>query len=193
MATILATVTEDARKYWPQFFGGIFGIDAVTTPGTPTWNPTLFTFKVGEGGWIDPGGGAVRRTPDPALRIVAASPNDIQDLDAIVDPTRLVVDQRYPSDSLATFEKALVPSDFTYVAPSTIKVRCFLDFGDFNDDGFANSPEIWEIGIFSDHPLFARVAAGTPGAKRLMVAYGTVPKELKDSAKQLSHTVRISY
>lgn len=193
MAIILATVTEDARKYWPQFLGGLFGIGTVTIPATPVWNPLMFSFKVGEGGWIDPGGGPVRRTPDPTLRMVVAPPNDVQDLDAIVDPTRPLISQRYPATSLATFEKALLPANLTYIAPSTLQVRCFLDFGDFNDDGYLNSPEIWEIGIFSDHPLFARVAVGTPGAKRLMVAYGTIPKEIKDATKQIEHFVKIVF
>lgn len=198
MAIILATVTEDARKYWPQFFGGLLstGTNMLTTdvpPGPPRWDPRLLSFKVGEGGWIDPGPGPVRRTPDPTLRIIAAPPNDVQDLDAIVDPTRPLISQRYPATSIATFEKAFIPANLTYTAPSTIQARCFLDFGDFNDDGFGNPPEIWEIGIFSDHPSFARVAIGTPGAKRLMVAYGTVPKEIKDATKQIEHFVRIVF
>lgn len=200
MAIILATVTEDARKYWPQFFGGLLGISDNGTvndpPGPPTWDPRLLSFKVGEGGWVDPGGGPVPRAPDPTLRVLVAPPNDVQDLDAIVDPTRPLISQRYntlPTPTTATFEKAFVPADLTYPATNTIQARCFLDFGDFNDDGFGNSPEIWEIAIFSDHPAFARVAIGTPGAKRLMVAYGTVPKEIKDATKQIQHFVRVVF
>ena len=197
MAIILAAVTEDARKYWPQFFGTLLGISNNATanvpPGPVSWDPRLMSFKVGEGGWIDPGGGPVPRPPDPTLRVIAAPPNDVQDLDAIVDPTRPLISQRYPATSIATFEKALIPANFTYLAPSTIQVRCFLDFGDFNDDGFANSPEIWEIGIFSDHPSFSRAVIGTPGAKRLMVAYGTIPKEIKDATKQIEHFLRVVF
>jgi len=196
MAFILAAITEDARKYLPQFLGGLLGISNNGTvndpPGPPSWDPRLLSFKVGVGGWVDPGGGPVPRSPDPTLRMIAAPPNDVQDLDAIVDPTRLPINQRYPAVAIPTFEKALIPANFTFIAPSTIKVRCFLDFGDFNSDG-AGSPEIWEIGIFSDHPAFARVAIGTPGAKRLMLAYGTIPKEIKDAAKQIEHFVRIVF
>lgn len=199
MAIVLATVTQDARTYYPQFFGGIFGISnngtVTNPPGPPAWDPRLFTLKVGEGGWIDPGGGPVPRTPDPTLRIVAAPPNNVQDLDAIVDPTRPLISQRYPADSRATFEKQLQPSDFSWNSsePTTLRVRCFLDFGDFNTDGFGNFPEIWEIGIFSDHPAFARAAVGTAGAKRLMVAYGTIEKEIKDPTKQIEHFVKLVF
>lgn len=199
MALVLATVTQDVRKYYPQFFGGILGISNNGTvnvpPGPAAWDPRLFTFKVGEGGWIDPGGGPVPRAPDANLRIIASPPNDVQDLDAIVDPTRPLINQRYPANSRATFEKQLQPSDFVWDTsePTALKVRCFLDFGDFNNDGFGNFPEIWEIGIFSDHPSFARAAVGTVGAKRLMVAYGTIQKEIKDPTKQIENFMKLVF
>lgn len=199
MATILAVVTEDARKYWPWFLGG-YGAPSTTTAPLPgpaygTWNPQLFSFKVGEGGWIDPGTGAERRTPVNNLRCVSGPLNGLQDIDAIVDPTRAAIDQRYTATTgWSWFEKAFVSTDFTYVSPSILEVRCFLDFGDFNlDTPGGNPPEIWEIGLFSDHPLYARDPVGTVGAKRLMVAYGTIPKEIKDATKQILHTVRIVF
>lgn len=182
MPTITAVVTEDARKYWSQFFGLLLGSPSVTTTVGVSWNPSIKTFKVGEGGWIDPGSGRVRRTPEDNLRRID---NNIQDIDAIVDSTRAAPDQRYPSpDDRAFFEKSLVPSDFTYEAPSTLRVRCFLDFADFNIDGFGNFPEIWEIGLFSDHP--------TAIGQKLMVAYGTFPMEIKDGASPVENVVRIS-
>ena len=182
MAVILGVVTEDCRKYWPQFFGTLLGIsDGVTTQVPQAWNPLITHFKMGEGGWVDPGSGKVPRTPDPTLRRESAPL--IQDLDAAVDLTRGV--PRYPSDSQFVFEKVLTISDFSFDGPSTIRITCLLDFTEANDDGFSNSPEFWEIGFFSDHPL-------EPGEK-LMVAYGTFPMEIKDGSKQLENVVRIVF
>lgn len=183
MAIIPAVVTTDARKFWPQFFGTLLGISAgATTPGV-AWNPLIKNFKVGEGGWQDFGAGAVPRTPDPNLRLLTGSL--IQDIDAIVDPTRALANQRYPTTGRATFTKALTAPDFTFETASTIRIRCLLDFGEFNNDGFGNDPEIWEIGIFADHPTVA--------ASFLMVAYATFPKEIKNGAKQLENVVRITF
>ena len=195
MAVVVATVTEDARIYWPQFLGGIFG-----TPGTPTvpgspptvWDPRFKFFKVGEGGWVNPGTGRVRRTPDDSLRLLTpvGSPSTyIQDLDAVVDPTRAVVDQRYAADERATFKKDLTISDISYPTAYTVEVDCLLDLGDFNDDGYGNSPEIWEIGLFCDHPVAGSLATD----QGLMVAYGTFPLEVKDSSKQILNVVRIVF
>jgi hypothetical protein len=183
MAIIIATVTEDARKYYPQFFGGLLGISDTTNPATPVWNPVLTHFRVGVGGYV----GTVPRTPDATLRKVAVAPNDTQDLDILVDPTRLPLDQRYPVIGIPSFEKAFNPGDLTYSATNTVQARCELDFGDFNSDG-TSSPEIWEIGLFSDHPEFTR-ASGT----RLMVAYGTFPKTIKDATKQVLLYVRVTF
>lgn len=133
MAVIPGVITEDARKYWPQFFGALLGDPSTTTIVGSTWNPVISHFKVGEGGWIDPGAGKVPRTPDPALRRLSAPL--IQDIDAVVDPTRAALNQRYPADSRATFEKALIAADFLFEAPTIVRVRCLLDFGEFNDDG----------------------------------------------------------
>jgi hypothetical protein len=181
-SAITATVTADARKYWSQFFGLLLGNPSTTTAVGTTWNPTLRSFKVGEGGWTDPGSGRVRRNPvDDNLRRLD---NNLQDIDAIVDVTRATLDRRYPADSRAFFEKALVPGDFTFEAPSTLRVRCFLDFSEFNSDGFGNFPEIWEIGLFSDHP--------TTTGQKLMVAYAAFPKEIKNGSNPLENIVRIA-
>ena len=80
-------------------------------------------------------------------------------------------------------------TDVTFIAPSTIEVECLLDFSDFNDDGFGNAPEIYEIGIFSDHP----VESGLASDQGLMVAYGTFPVEVKDNTKQILNVVRIIF
>ncbi len=182
MAYIPAKVTEDARKYWPQFFGGLLGVPSTSTVVGVSWNPLPQTFKVGEGGWIDPGSGRVRR--DPPEDNLRRLDNNIQDIDAVVDPTRAVMSQRYAATERASFEKALAPGDFFFEAPSVLRVRCLLDTSEFNDDGFGNNPEIWEIGLFSDHPT-------VPGQK-LMVAYGTFPKETKNG-QQIENVVRVIF
>jgi len=181
MAIIPAKVTVDARKYWPQFFGGLLGNPATSTIVGTQWDPIIKTFKVGEGGWTNPG--PVRR--DPPEDDLRRLDNSIQDIDAIVDATRPVMSQRYTASTRASFEKALVLGDFTFETASTLRVRCFLDFSEFNDDGFGNPPEIWEIGLFSDHP--------TVSGQKLMVAYGTFPEEIKNVSKQIENIVRIVF
>lgn len=144
MASIELVVTDDALTHLPQMWAGISTFRIIDQ------------FKVGEGGWIiDSGGNKVPRTADPTLT----------DLDAIVNPSR------YTSDSLATFTKT-VPSGLTAsfdVPTKTLSVDCDLDFGEFNDDGMGNNPEIYEIGLFSLHP----------SSGRIMVAYGTFPVVVK--------------
>lgn len=205
MAVIPAVITDEAREWWPRLIGLLAGNPGTSTvsPGNPPsqWDPRLKFFKVGEGGWIDPGGGPEPRTPDPNLKWISSGTyvDTFTDIDAAVDITRAAaaVSTRYGSTSRQTFTKALTVSDITFIAPSTIEIECLLDFGDFNDDGFGNSPEIWEIGIFSDHPEFVvpSVPAGPPtvGTPGLMVAYGTFPKEIKDATKQILNVVRIIF
>jgi hypothetical protein len=183
MAIVAAVVTEDARKYWPQLIGGLLGVPGTPTSVGVTYDHRITHFVVGEGGWVDPGGGAVPRTPDPTLRRLSAPL--IQDLDALVDPTRAALDQRYLTDSRATFSKALAPGDISFTGTSTLRVECLLDFADFNDDGFTNDPEIYEIGIFVDHPVEA--------GESLMIAYGTFPLQIKDNATQLLNVVNITF
>jgi hypothetical protein len=195
MATIVAVVTDDARKYWPQFFGQLLGPPGTpTVPGSPptAYDPRIKFFKVGEGGWVDPGGGRERRTPDASLRKLSTDgtpPVYLQDLDAVVDATRAPASQRYASTERATFKKDLSISDFSFISPTTIEIDCLLDFSDFNDDGYGNSPEIWEIGIFADFPE----ASGLSADQGLMIAYGTFPKEEKDASKQILNVVRIIF
>jgi hypothetical protein len=196
MALILATVTNDARKYWPWFFGGQYGVGSTTTPGTPTWNPLLYSFKVGSGGWYNPGTGPIPRIPNPDLRMLSGPMVGLQDIDALVDATRTVpVGGFYGTTpgNRAWFEKLLVPSDFTYTAPNIVEIRCFLDLSEFNDNGAGAPPSIWELGIFSDHPGYARVPPDGTNHERLMVAYGTFPQEIKNSTNQIEHIVRVLF
>jgi hypothetical protein len=188
MAYIPGVVTEDARKYWPQFFGSLLGVPGTpSVPGTPptTYDPRIKFFKVGEGGWVDPGGGREARTPDATLRRLSAPL--IQDVDAAVDLTRGV--QRYAADERYTFAKTLTVSDFAFVAPTILEVSCLLDFGEANDDGYGSAPEFWEIALFADHPEESGLAVD----QGLMVAYGTFPVEIKNSTKQILNVVRLVF
>lgn len=212
MPIIPGVPTDDARKYLPQFLGRLLGIPAsstIVTPGPVTvqWNPWPIVFKIGEGGWIDPGAGKVPRTPDPALRRFAPDPL-IQDIDAICDINRGVA--RYPSNPLSptysrgAFMKALTPADLTFTPPSTLRVRCLLDFGDFNEDypGSGRNPEMWEIGVFSDHPgIVTPAPPAVPGPgdpsnalkQLLMIGYGTFPMQTKNAGIQVENIVNIQF
>lgn len=190
MAVIPAVVTNDAKKYWPQFLGQLLGL-----PGTPSaqpavWDPRIKLFRYGEGGWQLSGLVKVPRTPDADLRR-GDVPGNVQDIDAICDLTRGV--PRYdqnplsPNYSVGNYQKSLTPADFTFESPSTIRIRCFLDFGEFNEDtpGSGRNPEIWEMAVFSDHPTLA--------GEYLMVAYGTFPKEDKNGTKQIENVLRLVF
>lgn len=149
MATIPATWTNSGMTLITQRLANITGSLGV-----------IATFKVGEGGWQDTPSGRQPRVPDPTLT----------DLDCIVNPSR------YPADSQATFSKALGGGDITWTSPGTIACSCVLAMGDFNNDGFGNFPEIWEIGIFV-------------GAT--MIGYATFPMETKTPAAALPNTVTL--
>lgn len=171
MAVIAATVTDDAKVYLPQMQAGIVAYK------------TIYCFKVGEGGWVNLGGGDQRRSPPESnLRRLD---NGLQDIDAVVDPTRAAANQRYAADRRASYTKLLVVGDFSFLSPNKLEIRCVLDTTEFNDDGFGNSPEIWEVGIFTVHPL-APVSL-------LMVAYGTFPMQTKTSSFPLMNIVRLVY
>lgn len=136
---------------------------------TATFND-IDTFKVGEGGYITTAAGQVPRDPtDPGPTLVRGP--YLTDLDAIQNPSD------YPTET-GTFQKALNPGDFNYIsATKTLEVACLLDFGEFNDDGFGNAPEIYEIGLF---------------AGSLLVAYGTMTQQVKTVADQIPNIVRVT-
>lgn len=189
MAVVIATVTDGARQYWPQFFGTLLGISAgVSSPGN--WNPLIRSFKIGRGGWINPGGGPVPRVPDPTLT----------DLDVILDAARPLISKRYTSllGNIYFVEKSLILGDFSFETPSTLKIRCVLDFADYNDISGVPStppggpvlpitgtgPDMWELGVFSDHPS---------GTGQLMLLYGTFAVETKNSTKQIENDFRVTF
>ncbi len=189
MAVVVGVVTDLARSFYPQFLGRILGISAGTTTAG-NWNPFIRSFKIGRGGWIDPGGGPVPRTPDPTLT----------DLDVIVDQGRSGPSKRYSSlaGNIYFMEKTLLNTDFSYVSPTTLLIRCTLDFGEFNDiagvpsnppggptlSPSGTSPDLYEIGVFCDHPS---------GTGELMVLYGTFLAETKNGTKQVENDFRFSF
>jgi len=185
MPVVAAIVTAGAKQYWPQFFGGLTGV----------WAPLITSFKIGRGGWIDPGTGKVPRTPDPTLT----------DLDVILDYGRAGPSRRYISPApgalagnIMFLEQSLILADFTWEAPSTLKIRCLLDFPDFNDiQGVPSTPpgggvlapagvnpNLYEIGAFSAHPS---------GIGKLMVLYGTFAVETKNIGIQLDNDLRMTF
>lgn len=184
MAVIVGKVTEDFRKYMLRLIAKTNEASDTTNTGTAKWNFGITHFKYGEGGWIDPGSGRVRRNPvEDDIRYQSGVL--IQDLDAEVDATRPLIDQRYPADSRAVFQKALTSGDITHLTDRILAITCTLDTSEFNDDGSGNDPEIWELGVFMDHP--------TESGEKLLAFYGTFDKQTKTSAISLSNTMKITF
>lgn len=148
MAVSTGVITNLAAEKWAQNL----------VNGTAMSAPT--TFKFGEGGWQTSGSVQEARTPDETLT----------DLDAIENPGRYAVDERY------TFSKAFAVGWVTYDAVArTCKCRCFLDYAEANNDGSGNDPEFWELGVFDGDGD--------------MIGYVTFQKETKNALKQLEHYV----
>ena len=156
MAVFTGVVTDQALEKFARALAGDPG-------GSPMSLLNGATFKFGEGGWINPGPGKVPRVPDPTLT----------DVDAIARPFL------YPADSRYVFTKTFPAPDVFWEAPSVARCRLFLDFGEANDDGFGNSPEFWEVGIFD-----------TTG---MMVAYFTMPVQVKTPIVQIENVGRIIF
>ncbi len=182
MAFLLAKITDDARIYLPRLLGGIPYVPGTPTVlGSSTWDPRIKFFRVGEGGWQLSGISKVQRLPVSNLR---RFDNSVQDIDARVDTTRLAAGQpeRYEGNPLnaaysrGNFQKALTSGDFSFVAPSRLNIRCRLEAAEFNEDsaGSGRSPEIWEVGVFGDHPTVAGEA--------LLWAYGTLTEAVPKTA-----------
>lgn len=156
MAVVEGVVTDVAREKWAKTFGNV-------APESPGATDVVSYFKIAEGGWIDPGGGREPRTPDPTFN----------DVDVIENPGR------YPADSVFIFQKSFIAADLTFEATTTLRVRCFLDFAEANDDGFGNDPEFYEIGVFDGDDV--------------LIAYFTFPLETKNVAKTLENVVRLVF
>lgn len=113
---VSAIVTDGWRAKLAQIYAGI-----------ETFSGPL-SFKMGEGGWQDPGSGKEPLPPDATLTDVTA-------------PT-------FPAGSQYVFTKDLSGSDITFTAPTRLEIRCFVAASEANDDGSGAAPEFFELGIF---------------------------------------------
>ena len=120
--TVEAIVSDRFREKLARIYVDDTSLGAFSLPTS---------FKFGEGGWIDPGGGKEPLPPDETLTDVTAG-------------TGIYV---APSDFI--FEKSFVPgTDFTFVSSARAQLRCFVATSEANDDGNGNPPEFFELGIF---------------------------------------------
>ena len=151
MATSLLTgvITNKGREIFAKAFGNI-------STGIET---RAFKFKYGEGGFIDTISGRVPKSPQDGVGLL--------DVESASDA------------GLFTFEKALVALDLTFIAPSTMQVRCRLVGSEANDDGFGNSPAFFEIGIFDDSDN--------------MLVYTTFSEQTKTPTKILINFVQVIF
>lgn len=156
---IEAVVTDIGRQRLLEGWGQTTALGFVTD------------FKVGEGGWENTPGGLVPRDPTDPGSSANRGPV-LVDLDCIENPGD------YPVDSRATFTKALVLVDFAFTGNTTLEATCVLLAGEFNDDGYGNFPELYEIGLFN--------VAGE------MVCYGTFPRVEKNPGGARTFVVKIN-
>jgi len=71
--------------------------------------------------------------------------------------------------------KALTTSDVTYVAPNTLRVRCFLD----TTEGNGAPDDYYEVGVFD--------------AADRMIAFGTFTAQPKTGANTIENFVNITF
>jgi hypothetical protein len=88
------------------------------------------SFKIGEGGWTNPGGGKEPIPPSVVLTALTAS--------------------TYPASpySQFIFTKALTGGDLTFTSPTRLEINCFVASSEANDDSAGNPPEFFELGVF---------------------------------------------
>jgi hypothetical protein len=119
MAQVVSAVVSNA---WRTKLAQIYA-------GTQTFSKPL-SFKIAEGGWVNPGGGKEPIPPSVTL----------------TDVTALT----YPSGSQYIFTKDLTGGDLTFTSPTRLQIRCFVSSSEANDDGFGAPPEFFELAVFDD-------------------------------------------
>jgi len=87
-------------------------------------------FKIGEGGWTDPGGGREPVEPDPSLTDITAGTGS------------------YTNPDDYYFQKTITGADLFFVSPTRLEIRCIVNTNEANSDNASNPPEFYELGIF---------------------------------------------
>ncbi len=117
---VQAVVTDLWREKMARLYAGDTSLGAFTVPAY---------FKIGEGGFTDPGSGKEPKTPDPTFT----------DLEAVGNP----------AGTDFVFQKTLLAGDLTYTASTRLEVRCLVLSSEGNGpDSLGNPPEYFELGVF---------------------------------------------
>jgi len=121
-----------------------------------TWSYCSY-FEIGEGGWIQQLTGRVPKTPSVAKTNIEAD----------------------GSAGNSFFKKYLTSDRMLFVSPSTAQIDCYLSLEEGNDDGYGDSPNYFEIGVFDEDDV--------------LLFYCTMPEETKNNTKILHHTINIVF
>lgn len=150
MATLLTGVfTNKGRELLAKAFGNFS--TGVTTRAR--------YFKYGEGGYIVTPQGRIPKSPLDGVGYT--------DVEAAGNP------------SLFTYQKNLITTDFTFISPSIMQVRCRLSETEANDNGFGDPPRFFELGLFDDDDN--------------MLVYSTFYEQTKSVSKILNNLVQVVF
>jgi len=116
-------------------------------------------FKYGEGGFIQQAGGRIPKDPSDGVSLL--------DIEAESDAL------------LFAFQKNLVTTDFTFIAPSIMQCRCRLVELEANANVSGDPPRFFEIGIFDDLDN--------------MLIYTTFSEQTKTATKILSNFIQVQF
>lgn len=153
---VSAIVTNVWRAKLARIYAGDVSMGGFSVPSY---------FKMGEGGWTDPGGGKEPVPPDATRTNITAG------------TVQLEGDYTSPSDFI--FQKSIAGGDLLFTGPNRLQVTCLISTGEANDDGHMNPPEFYEIGIFD--------------AANNMLVYSTFPVEIKTNSKTLMHVIYVDF
>lgn len=148
-AILTGVITNKGRETFAKSFGKI-------GTGIDTY---AYSFKYGEGGFITTINGKIPKDPADGVTLL--------DVEAAADP------------SLFYYSKNLVLSDCTFIAPSTMQIRCRLVEIEANDNGFGDNPHFFEAGVFDNNG-------------NLMI-YTTFAEQTKTANKILSNFIQVIF
>lgn len=148
MAILTGVFTTVGRGALGKSFGNLAGLSG----SYPICRASYF--RIGMGGYTIVGGNKFPKAPDPSLTALEATgaPGDFY------------------------FQKSLANQDISWIAPSTLVIRCRLDPIESNDDGTGNPPKFFEIGIFDEN--------------NVMIIYSTFAEQTKSSNKILTNNIQ---